>query len=229
LRLGNRKIEKAMEKAGRAQSVKVLKKGKKKQAKDELDRLKQAEKKKRQKKEEQQRLDEEGAAIAEAVALQVLIEEDANEPCRHLMLKDYRKFDPCSYSSSISPSVASQKSFSTYPFGGLGWEANAYSSGGNWTDWGAGQSFPSLGFHRDNISAPYFEETGQQTEISPGFIAAQAVSSLQIGDDSSEGRFALEVLPEKSLGTAYGVIDNDLAYYVRSNLKPRRRAILAYY
>lgn len=201
-----------MEKAGRAQSVKVLKKGKKKQAKDELDRLKQAEKKKRRlekalatsaaiiselekkkqkKKEEQQRLDEEGAAIAEAVALQVLIEEDANEPCRHLMLQDYRKFDPCSYSSSISPSMASQKSFSTYPFGGLGWEANAYSSGGNWTDWGAGQSFPSLGFHRDNISAPYFEETGQQTEISPGFIAAQAVSSLQIGDDSSEGRFAL--------------------------------------
>ncbi|KAI3757663.1 hypothetical protein L6452_05206 [Arctium lappa] len=81
---------------------KGVKKGKKKQVKDELDRMKQAEKKKRRlekalatsaaiiselekkkqkKKEEQERLDEEGAAIAEAVALQVLIGEDADEEC----------------------------------------------------------------------------------------------------------------------------------------------------
>ncbi|PWZ20965.1 hypothetical protein Zm00014a_009930 [Zea mays] len=91
------------------QAGKVLKKGKKKQAKDELDRQKQAEKKRRrlekalansaaiiselekkkqQKKEEQQRLDEEGAAIAEAVALHVLIGEDSDEPC-HLMLNKH--------------------------------------------------------------------------------------------------------------------------------------------
>ncbi|XP_047325731.1 uncharacterized protein LOC124929419 [Impatiens glandulifera] len=76
-----------------------VRKGKKKQVKDELDRLKQAEKKKRRlekalatsaairtelekkkekKKEEQKRLDEEGAAIAEAVALHVLIGEDSD-------------------------------------------------------------------------------------------------------------------------------------------------------
>ncbi|KVI07132.1 uncharacterized protein LOC112509522 [Cynara cardunculus var. scolymus] len=81
---------------------KGVKKGKKKQVKDELDRIKQAEKKKRRlekalatsaaiiselekkkqkKKEEQKRLDEEGAAIAEAVALQVLIGEDTDEEC----------------------------------------------------------------------------------------------------------------------------------------------------
>ncbi|KAJ0695071.1 hypothetical protein HanPI659440_Chr15g0615981 [Helianthus annuus] len=74
----------------------------KKQVKDELDRIKQAEKKKRRlekalatsaaiiselekkkhrEKEEQRRLDEEGAAIAEAVALQVLIGEDSNDVC----------------------------------------------------------------------------------------------------------------------------------------------------
>lgn len=79
---------------------KGVKKGKKKQVKDELDRMKQAEKKKRRlekalatsaaiiselekkkqkKKEEQERLDEEGAAIAEAVALQVLIGEDSDD------------------------------------------------------------------------------------------------------------------------------------------------------
>ncbi|XP_047341409.1 uncharacterized protein LOC124945081 [Impatiens glandulifera] len=79
----------------------VRKGGKKKQVKDEMDRIKQAEKKKRRlekalatsaaicyelemkkqkKREEQQRLDEEGAAIAEAVALHVLLgEEDSNE------------------------------------------------------------------------------------------------------------------------------------------------------
>lgn len=73
------------------------KKEKKKQAKEERDRQKQAEKKKRRlekalatatairieleqkkqkRKEEEQRLDEEGAALAEAVALQVLVDED---------------------------------------------------------------------------------------------------------------------------------------------------------
>eukprot|EP00250_Pteridium_aquilinum_P011889 c20370_g1_i2 orf=249-1088(+) len=72
-------------------------KEKKKQAKEERDRLKQVEKKKRRlekalatatairielekkkqrRKEEEQRLDEEGAALAEAVALQVLVEEE---------------------------------------------------------------------------------------------------------------------------------------------------------
>ncbi|CAL0303367.1 unnamed protein product [Lupinus luteus] len=80
-----------------------VRKEKKKQVKDELDRLKQAEKKKRRlekalatsaaiiselekkkqkKKEEQQRLDEEGAAIAEAVALHVLLGEDSDDSCK---------------------------------------------------------------------------------------------------------------------------------------------------
>lgn len=80
-----------------ASSSSSSKKEKKKQAKEERDRQKQAEKKKRRlekalatatairieleqkkqkRKEEEQRLDEEGAALAEAVALQVLVEED---------------------------------------------------------------------------------------------------------------------------------------------------------
>ncbi|CAM6124794.1 unnamed protein product [Calypogeia fissa] len=78
-------------------------KEKKKQAKEERDRLKQAEKKKRRlekalataaairtelekkkqrRKEEEQRLDEEGAALAEAVALQVLVDEDTDGVAR---------------------------------------------------------------------------------------------------------------------------------------------------
>lgn len=91
----------------------VVRKAKKKQAKDELDRIKQAEKKKRRlekalatsaairselekkkqkKKEEQQRLDEEGAAIAEAVALHVL-GEDSDDSCK-LVLNQKGGFNP---------------------------------------------------------------------------------------------------------------------------------------
>ncbi|KAJ7566182.1 hypothetical protein O6H91_02G091500 [Diphasiastrum complanatum] len=76
-------------------------KEKKKQVKEERDRLKQAEKKKRRlekalanaatirselekkkqkRKEEEQRLDKEGAALAEAVALQVLVDEESDVP-----------------------------------------------------------------------------------------------------------------------------------------------------
>ncbi|KAL1550724.1 hypothetical protein AAHA92_18654 [Salvia divinorum] len=85
-----------------------VKKGKKKQVKDDLDRMKQAEKKKRRlekalatsaaicselekkklkKKEEQDRLDEESAAIAEAVALQVLLGEDSDDSSKELLKK----------------------------------------------------------------------------------------------------------------------------------------------
>eukprot|EP00249_Psilotum_nudum_P013412 c24315_g1_i1 orf=338-1462(+) len=80
-------------------SVAGFRREQKKQAKEERDRLKQVEKKKRRlekalataaairieleqkkqkRKEEEQRLDEEGAALAEAVALQVLVDEDSD-------------------------------------------------------------------------------------------------------------------------------------------------------
>ncbi|CAN0891763.1 hypothetical protein LINGRAHAP2_LOCUS17160, partial [Linum grandiflorum] len=84
----------------------VARKAKKKPVKGEMDRLKQAEKKKRRlekalatsaairaelekkkqnKREEQQRLDEEGAAIAEAVALHVLLgDEDSDDSARNV-------------------------------------------------------------------------------------------------------------------------------------------------
>ncbi|GAB2265161.1 hypothetical protein Dimus_000226 [Dionaea muscipula] len=94
-----------------------VKKGKKKQANDELDRMKQAEKKRRRlekalatsaairselekkkqkKKEEQQRLDEEGAALAEAVALQVLIGDDSDDSSEIAVKKD-EEFNPSWY------------------------------------------------------------------------------------------------------------------------------------
>lgn len=89
--------------------VSGVKKPKKKQVKDELDRIKQAEKKKRRlekalatsaaiiselekkkqkKKEEQERLDEEGAAIAESVALHVLLGEDSDDSIKTMLKKN---------------------------------------------------------------------------------------------------------------------------------------------
>ncbi|CAN1180679.1 hypothetical protein LINPERHAP2_LOCUS34900 [Linum perenne] len=87
----------------------VARKAKKKPVKGEIDRLKQAEKKKRRlekalatsaairaelerkkqnKVEEQRRLDEEGAAIAEAVALHVLLgDDDSDDSCRIVLDK----------------------------------------------------------------------------------------------------------------------------------------------
>ena len=94
-----------------------VRKVKKKQVKDELDRIKQAEKKKRwlekalaasaaiifeleknqKKKEEQQRLDQECASIAEAVALQVLIGEESDKSCVQAMMHNDEEWYPWGY------------------------------------------------------------------------------------------------------------------------------------
>lgn len=150
---------------------KGVKKGKKKQVKDELDRMKQAEKKKRRlekalatsaaiiselekkkqkKKEEQERLDEEGAAIAEAVALQVLIGEDTDEECGsnfdHLF-GDNRNFD--------------------HLFGGTDDNRHYVYRSGNGNGW----ILKNGGWGEDGC-LEYVDE-----------ISAQAVSGLQIADD----------------------------------------------
>ncbi|KAJ7969889.1 Stress response NST1-like protein [Quillaja saponaria] len=159
--------------------VRKMRKPKKKQVKDELDRLKQAEKKKRRlekalatsaaiiselekkkqkKKEEQQRLDEEGAAIAEAVALHVLLGEDSDDQCNVVVNE-----------------------------GMGGWVSDAYGSGYKWGGLGSGEwSFSSQPMERD-FHAPFYEEAGWQ-ELSAGLVAAQAVASLQIEEDAHEDR-----------------------------------------
>lgn len=102
---------------------KVSRKGKKKHVKDELDRQKQAEKKRRRlekalansaairlelekkkqmKIEEQQRLDEESAAIAEAVALQVLSGEDDGQLSHHFLIDDrYQLYNLWDHSNNL--------------------------------------------------------------------------------------------------------------------------------
>lgn len=190
----------------------VVRKVKKKQVKDELDRQKQAEKKKRRlekalatsaaiiselekkkqkKKEEQQRLDEEGAAIAEAVALRVLIGEDTDDS-RKIVLNEDEGFNTWDCPSQFNLFVGGNKS--GYPYQnsskcsieGIGWVSNTFRSG---CKWGGGfgnndMPFPSGIYQRD---LPHFEDGDWGTAgFSAGLIAAQAVSSLQIAEDGRE-------------------------------------------
>lgn len=164
----------------------VRKEKKKKQAKDELDRLKQAERKKRRlekalaasaairselekkkqkKKEEQQRLDEEGAAIAEAVALHVLLGEDSDDSCR-IMLKNGGQFGAWNRSGGIDLLMGYQ-SFEAYE----------------------GEGCSALGMRW----SPRFQgEKKELAESSVGHMAAEALSSLRIAEGSQR-----EVLPRK--------------------------------
>uniref|UniRef100_A0A5B7A2I5 Uncharacterized protein n=1 Tax=Davidia involucrata TaxID=16924 RepID=A0A5B7A2I5_DAVIN len=188
-----------------------VRKVKKKQVKDELDRLKQAEKKKRRlekalatsaairlelekkkqkKKEEQQRLDEEGAAIAEAVALHVLLGEDSEDSCK-IMLKKDEGFNPWDCASNIDlfmggrRAVLPHQDISKHSLEGLGWVSNDHGSGCKWNDWGNSDWSLSSGPLGRDLHMPYFDEIGwDTTEISAGLIAARAVSSLQIAEDS---------------------------------------------
>lgn len=153
-----------------------VRKMKKKQVKDELDRIKQAEKKKRRlekalatsaaiiselekkkqkKKEEQQRLDEEGAAIAEAVALQVLTDEDSDDIFHH---NHY-------HHQQVTSNRNEDFGWILNAHGGsrCQWNGYVYGENGSFVRGGQGQ-------YGDEISAA-------------GLIAAQAVSGLQIADD----------------------------------------------
>ncbi|PQQ20606.1 uncharacterized protein Pyn_13617 [Prunus yedoensis var. nudiflora] len=136
----------------------VVRKVKKKQVKDELDRQKQAEKKKRRlekalatsaaiiselekkkqkQKEEQQRLDEEGAAIAEAVALHVLLGEDSDETCEIVLNKD-EVLNPWDCPGDIDVFMAGRRACFPYQDSAkcslerIGWVSNAYRSGCKW-------------------------------------------------------------------------------------------------
>lgn len=192
---------------------------KKKQVKDEMDRRKQAEKKRRRlekalatsaairselekkkqkKKEEEQRLDEEGAAIAEAVALHVLCD-DLDDSCQIMLNKNdgfgLDSLRDCA--SNIGAFLGGWKTtapcltFGKYYLDGFGCASDAYGSGCKWNDLGIGWSF-APGMIDQDIPELYFEEKGQGAELSPGLIAAQAVSSLQIAEDAHCGTYTGE-------------------------------------
>ncbi|KAK2983566.1 hypothetical protein RJ640_023100 [Escallonia rubra] len=194
-----------------------VRKVKKKQVKDELDRIKQAEKKKRrmektlatsaairselekkkQKKiEEQKRLDEEGAAIAEAVALRVLLGEDSDDSCKVVLKKDeglntWNCATNFEFFMGGREAVLPHQDLSNQSLEGIGWVSDADRSGiRKWSDWGDGGWTVSSGPFVRDLHTPYFHEGAwDSSEISAGLMAAQAVSSLQIAEDAQVDTF----------------------------------------
>lgn len=163
-----------------------VRKVKKKQVKDELDRIKQAEKKKRRlekalaasaaiiselekknqkKREEQQRLDDECAAIAEAVALQVLIGEESDQ-------KDTEWYPWGCYAGNFDSGQLWGS-----PNAETGWISGGYGgSGCEWNGYGLGDVQGQYVVERE-------WEGGDVSEAEAALMAAQAISSLQIEDD----------------------------------------------
>lgn len=193
-----------------AKASPAVRKGNKKQVKDELDRIKQAEKKKRRlekalatsaairselekkkqkKKEEQQKLDEEGAAIAEAVALHVLVGEDSDDSCKLLLEKD-EESNPWDIGSNFDFFMGGYRAMLPHQ------ELPKYSVEG--TQWVSGtngygcmceqenstwmvSSVPLAG----NVHHQWFDVGNWEfARLSAGLLAAQAVSSLQIAEDA---------------------------------------------
>ncbi|KAG7621791.1 hypothetical protein ISN44_As04g026500 [Arabidopsis suecica] len=171
----------------------------KKHGKDEFDRIKQAEKKKRrlekalatsaairaelekkkQKRlEEQQRLDEEGAAIAEAVALHVLLGEDSDDSSR-VKFGEETGFGMDLFRDERTNYVPRQ-SCASYAVQGIGFVSNGY---------GLGDSNWSVSYK------PFMKDVGDNNMvISADLIAAQAVSSLQISEDADRNAYVFETM-----------------------------------
>lgn len=158
---------------------------KKKQDKDELERVKRAEKKKirlekslansaairaelekkkLKKLEEQRRLDEEGAAIAEAAALHVLLGEDSDDSCR-TMLNQETGFKPLDCPAKLNLSTSGRNGFFLHQA--------VHRSRVRDCNWSVSYESFARGCDSNNMG------------ISADLIAAQAVSSLQISENAS--------------------------------------------
>lgn len=162
---------------------------KKKQERDELERVKQAEKKnmrleksiatsaairaelekkKFKKLEEQRRLDEEGAAIAEAVALHVLLGEDCDDSYQN-MVNQETGFRPWDYTAKFNPFTGGRNRFFPHL------RCSSYAVHGNRpieSNWPVSYEPFSRGWDNKSMG------------ISADLIAAQAVSSLQISENT---------------------------------------------
>ncbi|CAF2378887.1 chromatin assembly factor 1 subunit A-B [Brassica napus] len=155
-----------------------------KQEKDELERVKRAEKKKirlekslansaairaelekkkLKKLEEQRRLDEEGAAIAEAAALHVLLGEDSDDSCR-TMLNQETGFKPWDCIAKLDLSTSGRNGF--FPHQAV------HRSRVRDCNWSLSYEPSARGWDNSNMG------------LSADLIAAQAVSSLQISENA---------------------------------------------
>lgn len=191
-----------------------VKKAKKKQVKDELDRMKQAERKRRRlekalatsaairselekkkqlKKEEQQKLDKEGAAIAEAVALHVLIEEDSDqffETITRNDVEDYNTWHCASNTdifvecSGLGYNAQSHDDLTMCSYQNASRIPSSFSHDSRWNGYGDSDSSSSSCSLDRSFYWYGMEDVGRpHADISAELIAAQVVSSLQINDN----------------------------------------------
>lgn len=171
-----------------------VRKAKKKQVKDDVDRIKLAEKKKKRlekalatsaairselekkklkKKKEQERLEEEGAAIAEAVALHVLLGEDSDN-LSGSMIKKGEELTSWDHTRNIRRQpLLHYNSFSKYSSGCIALASDTPQYGHIWNIWGNCNCYPQ-----------YVIEGWGPVGLAADHLAAQAVSALKIGDDA---------------------------------------------
>lgn len=182
-----------------------VKKGKKK-VKDDLDRIKQAEKKKRRlekalatsaaicselekkklkKKEEQDRLDEESASIAEAVALQVLLGEDSDDSSKAI-LKRHEGLRLWDHTNNISIFMGGRhplvhcRDLSSYSSENVAGVCDSHQYGRMWN---LGENSHST-TSSDHLGSGFYPQCfGEEFWGPAGYLAAQAVTSLSIADD----------------------------------------------
>lgn len=186
-----------------------VRKAKKKQVKGELDRLKQAEKKRRRlekalatsaairselekkkqkKKEEQERLDEEGAAIAEAVALHVLLGEDPEDSGNVVRNKD-EELSSWDHAQQIDVIFGRRRGLfpyheqPNYSFETMGRASDAHIYGQMQNQWG-NSSWVTDPQEKYCYSLCYEEDDLCSGDLSADHVAAEAVSSLKIADDA---------------------------------------------
>nr|DAD24404.1 TPA_asm: hypothetical protein HUJ06_025868 [Nelumbo nucifera] len=121
--------------------------------KEETEKERRAAKAKQEKKEVQQRLDEEGAAIAEAVDLHV-VAEDTDDSCE-IGLKRDEAFNPCGHKTNNGlfkegwRTGLPHQGFMKPSLEGLGWMPDACGFGFKWNYWGmSGWSLSSGVFGR---------------------------------------------------------------------------------
>ncbi|KAM0885094.1 hypothetical protein ACQ4PT_030560 [Festuca glaucescens] len=231
-----------MDSAGGNQACQMSKKARKKLAKEESARqmlvdkkrrrlekalansaaiISELEKKRQQKQEEQKRLDAEGAAIAEAVALHVLMGEDCDEH-HQMMCNDHRSSREGHQDDFVDLELTqgTQGAGNTYPSGNgslLTCASHPHVPQWRLTDCGMAGPFSFSSWERlGDFEALYCEETSRQRDSDTyhhGLVATRAVSPFE--HRSSEDWSPIQEAAASSINIMLSGADNSLNIYRR--------------
>jgi len=185
--------------------------------------ISELEKKRQQKQEEQRRLDAEGAAIAEAVALHVLIGEDCDEP-RQLMWNDHTSREAHQDDFvDLELAAGAQGAGDAYPTGSrspLACASHPHVPQWRLTDCGMAGPFSFSSWERlGGFEALYHEGTSRRQTVSDtyhGLVATRAVSPFEYR--SSEDEFHVQgaaAAGASSVNIMFSGAENSLNIYRR--------------